>query len=585
MKRNVAATPLRAAIAGCLIVASATIGAAQTAPTFAPLAPASIGAAGPQDAVVADLDGDEDLDLVVTTGQLQNPGASRVNFLLNDGAGLLTAQLNSLAIPSAGRVAVADFNGDGASDFAITVPGGGFVPCGFPPVPTVAIFLGNTFARCLPAVSPLAIQAGDFNEDGFVDLAVASGASVPGAAVRIHLGNGNGTFGPGQALPDSGIAVRDMAAPIDLNGDNNLDLVVAYNAGFKAWLGNGLGLFQPGGNTTPGGNSLAVAAGDVTGDGIPDLVEVSPASYRIDRGVGNGSFTIGTDIGVGPGLQDLALADMNGDGHLDIVIAGGAAGVRTALLLNNGSGSFTTVANSILAPNPVRAVPADWNGDGAIDLGVLDGTTSQVFIALQQDGIRPTVDITTPADGSALFTGMIPVSALATDNSGVARVEFFANEAPIGSSNGPDFSINWNASSMIGSVTIRARAFDAAGNFADDSVSVSIADDDAPNAPANVAGTSLRNFHEVRLEWAAALDNIAVAHYRVYELVRGSSNTTSWQLVTDNVMGTSQIVEIQRRRGEAHIFAVSAVDAAGNESARSAPVSVSRSDTEVGEDQ
>jgi hypothetical protein len=404
--------------------------------------------------------------------------------------------------------------------------------------------------------------------------------ATAGNGIRIFLGNGDGTFQPGQLIASSEVQIRDMAPAVDLNNDSFLDLVVGYNAGFRAFFGNGAGGFLIGGNTVPGGQTVAIATGDVTGDGIPDLVEISAVTLRIDRGVGNTSFVVGPEAFVGPGLLDVAVMDLNSDGHLDIVIAGGAQ-VGLRLLLNNGTGIFTSSPIPGLGAVPQRAIAGDWNGDGINDLAVVDLNSSQVFVALQQDKVSPTVDITTPADGSSV-SGMVTVSATAADNAGVSRVDFFANDAPIGSSSGPDYSITWDASALAGSVTIRARAFDAAGNFADDSVSVTVVDDAAPSAPTGLTGQVFRKFDDVLLSWTASTDNSGVSFYRVYEFVRKNARTSRWELVEDGVATTSTMVEIRRRKGHPHTFAVTAVDAAGNESARSASVEVSKDDRDRG---
>jgi hypothetical protein len=93
----------------------------------------------------------------------------------------------------------------------------------------VSVFLGNgdgTFrtrvdypAGFLPYGS---IGIGDFNGDGSLDLAVASGGSN---SVTILFGNGDGTFQPqgvrfGTGLVPQGVAVGDF------NGNGRLDLAI-----------------------------------------------------------------------------------------------------------------------------------------------------------------------------------------------------------------------------------------------------------------------------------------------------------------------------------------------------------------------
>jgi hypothetical protein len=679
MKPNVSPTAARAALVAFLIAALATIASAQTAPTFTVKGPSEVGDTNPRYAVAADFTGDGRLDLIVTTSQqLAGGGTGRVNLLANNGDGLFAAA-QTINLPLAGGVAGADFNADGTLDLAVTT--GGAAQCSGS---GVAIYLasstapgGFAFRTCLTGIpSVSAVQAGNFNSDAFPDLAVVSSAGFA-AGLRIFHGSGTGTFTLAQTVNSSQVPAQDMTAA-DLNRDGKVDLVIAAAGGFRAFLASntGNGTFEIAPTTQPGGNTVAVVAGDVTGDGIADIVEVyagqappggvAPVDrFRIDRGIGNGAFLIGADQVVGPGLQDVALTDINADGRLDLVLVGGNPGTR--VLLNDGSGTFSPTVVPQAVPDPGRVAAGDWNGDGLSDIAIVGprSANAQVFVALQNfvDRIAPTVDILTPADGSTVrgivairataadnvgvtrvdffangepigssagpdftanwdtsallgnFTiaakafdaagnttedsvfvvvadqvnptvnitapaagnvsGIVTVSATAADNVGVAKVDFFANDMLIGSSNGPAYTVSWNASALAGNFTIRARAFDAAGNFADASVSVTVLDIAKPSAPTNLTGRSLDNFHFVLLNWTASTDNAGVAHYRVYELVRGSSNAMVWQLVRNGVDLTRAIAEIDGRRGQAHTFGVTAVDAAGNESER-AVVAVSR---------
>jgi hypothetical protein len=85
----------------------------------------------------------------------------------------------------------------------------------------------------------------------------------------------------------------------------------------------------------------------------------------------------------------------------------------------------------------------------------------------------PTVDITAPADGAVLPAGQaVSVSVLATDDQAIARIELYVNNSLIESRVTPPESafttvseaFAWSAS-IIGSHTIQARAYDAAGQM------------------------------------------------------------------------------------------------------------------------
>jgi Bacterial Ig domain len=87
--------------------------------------------------------------------------------------------------------------------------------------------------------------------------------------------------------------------------------------------------------------------------------------------------------------------------------------------------------------------------------------------------LAPTVHLTAPADGAA-FTTSLPMSASATDDHGVARVEFWANGKLLATDSSAPYAYTWNfkRKGSYGSYTITARAFDAAGLSDSDSVMV-----------------------------------------------------------------------------------------------------------------
>jgi fibronectin type 3 domain-containing protein len=97
---------------------------------------------------------------------------------------------------------------------------------------------------------------------------------------------------------------------------------------------------------------------------------------------------------------------------------------------------------------------------------------------------------------------------------------------------------------------------------------VTTPDTEAPSAPGTPAGQALSNPFRIDLTWGAATDNVAVTGYEITRdgAVIGTSTGAAYSDVT---IGSAR----------AYSYAVVAVDAAGNRSAASAPVTVTSLDS------
>ena len=101
------------------------------------------------------------------------------------------------------------------------------------------------------------------------------------------------------------------------------------------------------------------------------------------------------------------------------------------------------------------------------------------------DNTPPTVSITSPASG-ATVSGTINVTASASDNRGVADVQFFLDGAPGADDTTAPYSVPWDTTTASnGSHTLTAVARDAAGNSAT-STPVTVTVSNAPAPPAAV---------------------------------------------------------------------------------------------------
>jgi hypothetical protein len=123
---------------------------------------------------------------------------------------------------------------------------------------------------------------------------------------------------------------------------------------------------------------------------------------------------------------------------------------------------------------PPPNVSVDWNttaslnGSHVLTLVVKDAvpnTTTSVPVTVTVDNLAPTVSITEPEDGKKV-SGKVTVSADASDNSGVAGVQFYVDGDSIGDEiTSWPFSIDWDTSKLRNNdYTLTAVARDEAGN-------------------------------------------------------------------------------------------------------------------------
>ncbi|MFH1544843.1 MAG: LamG-like jellyroll fold domain-containing protein [archaeon] len=90
------------------------------------------------------------------------------------------------------------------------------------------------------------------------------------------------------------------------------------------------------------------------------------------------------------------------------------------------------------------------------------------------DSTPPTVSITSPLNG-ATVSGVVSVSATASDNVGVTKVEFHVSNSLKSTDNSSPYSFDWNTLQYAnGNYSLKAVAFDAADNNASSSINVDV---------------------------------------------------------------------------------------------------------------
>ena len=251
----------------------------------------------PRGLALGDVDGDGDLDLAAAPEW-------NLRLFQNDGAGNLT-MLSATVLdgPGAEAALFADLDGDGDLDLAVEY---GWYrnegPGGFTQQP-------------YPQADLLRIAAGDLDGDGDPDLVGYTGSQV----IRL-LNNGLGNFTAELVLSASnlnGVAIGD------LDGDTRLDIAVVANGAPNYVLFSQGETYQPVVFGSGSGQTVDLALGDLENDGDLDIVtgamlEDSLAYYND----GLGGFSARHVFQPGQyGLKQVSLADLDGDGDLDALTA------------------------------------------------------------------------------------------------------------------------------------------------------------------------------------------------------------------------------------------------------------------------
>jgi hypothetical protein len=299
-------------------------------------------------------------------------------------------------------VVVADFNGDGKPDFAVSNSSFKFIQ------PSIGVMLNTTPAGASTASFAYPTQVavlqgelavGDFNGDGKPDLAVANNGAV---AILLNT-TPTGSDTPSFAAPQSFAAGSSSTSVAvgDFNGDGKPDLAVIDASGTVSILLNttatGSVSFAAPQTFAAGTNPGPLAVADFNGDGMPDLAFASQGSNAVSvlldttaTGSGTVSFAAPQAFAVGTGPASLAVADFNGDGMPDLAVANSgttaAPGTTVSVLLystptGSGTASFTAPQTFTVGTGPFAVAVADFNGDGKPDLAVETGTNLAVLVS------------------------------------------------------------------------------------------------------------------------------------------------------------------------------------------------------------
>jgi hypothetical protein len=347
----------------------------------------------PEMTAAGDLDNDGDIDLAVTSD-----APDKVSIYLNNSDGTFAAPIDVMLPVSSNPhgVAIGDWNGNGRMDLAVTLedlnqvqiidnpPTGPFTlgatyQVGASPVhittgrlvassPDFALITtnrdGDSVSILLPAAGgnfatavdvtvgsgPSAAAAEDLDEDGDIDLVVASTESNQ---LTILLNDGLGTMSAGPTLSMGSIEPTGVVI-VDLDDDKDNDIVCCGSDGASqnfasVWLQTSPGVFTgPTDYSTNGSEPSSIVAGDFDLDTDLDIAVTDAISNDVSVLSNNGDGTLASPLlfGVDQRPLQLVAADLDGNGSQDLVSTN-QAGDSVTVLINVEHSGFSDLDNGL----------------------------------------------------------------------------------------------------------------------------------------------------------------------------------------------------------------------------------------------
>jgi hypothetical protein len=333
-----------------------------------------------------------------------------------DGTGAFDPEVRYALGGSPSSVVTADVNGDGPLDLVVATVGPSLADPGtiwvLPGTGSGGFGSPSAVAATLPR--PLALETGDLNADGNLDVVVALyGAN----SVLVLLGDGTGSFPVSHQYPLVSQSVFSVTIG-HLDADSNPDLVTQTDFAGVVWvlLGTGGGSFAAPEYFLGGVGPYATVVADFNEDGRNDVAVATGVISNVALLLGDGMGGLAAPLffGSASGARWIESADFNSDGHEDVVVAHEFSD-SIRLFLGNGKGMLSGPSPFAVGDSPRHLAVADFNRDGRPD--VATANFSGVMVSINGLTILPgaipspgTVGVAYPSTSFRAAGGVAPHS-------------------------------------------------------------------------------------------------------------------------------------------------------------------------------
>jgi len=325
-----------------------------------------------------DFDCDGHLDILLVKGR-HWPIVDRILF--GDGKGGIQYDHNLSDIADRSYAgALADFNGDGSPDIAISNDD---------PDRKYIYFndgkgnfnIGSEFG--LPEWSTRNLSIADINKDGLPDIILANRGEVGKTSNYICLNRGKGKF-DGDCIPFA-LYPTTTITPADFNKDGFVDLVAPHRDSGQSsvYLGSSDMAYSDNHSIPfgpPDATIRMAAVADFNGDDLLDIVAIDEfKGVNLYFGQKNQTFSLGISLAEPkPKPFALAIADLNIDGKPDIII--GHVEAPSLVLFNDGKGrNFKPTFFGDSQGTVYGFAVGDFNEDGILDIAAARNESTNIL--------------------------------------------------------------------------------------------------------------------------------------------------------------------------------------------------------------